>query len=78
MQMTDVEKAVLELESVGVIHRRGEFRNGRPLYDITEFGRQLDDACRADGSFSQAIDRLVEQRKTGWKSIELQGLLPLV
>ena len=35
----EIEQAMRNLEQLGLIRRTGEFRNGKPVYKITELGR---------------------------------------
>ncbi len=35
--LEDIEKALRELERLGLAYRTGEFRNGRPVYVAAEF-----------------------------------------
>jgi hypothetical protein len=73
LTLAQIQQANLELESVGVIYRAGE-RDGKPVWALTEFGEKLrSDPCRAE-----IIESLLEKRKTGETSAELQARLPHV
>ena len=38
-----VDEILKEFEAVGVVRRTGETRNGRPVYVLTEIGKELDE-----------------------------------
>ena len=40
--MTDTEKRLRELEAVGLVERTGEIRDGKPVWKMTAWARQLD------------------------------------
>lgn len=36
---TPIQQCLVEMEQLGMIRRTGEFRDGRPVFEITELGR---------------------------------------
>jgi DNA-binding PadR family transcriptional regulator len=38
---TEIMKVLMRLEAKGLIRRNGEFRDGRPVFVITELGKLL-------------------------------------
>ena len=41
--MTETEKRLEEMEQMGVVEKTGEYRDGKPLWRLTDYARQLDD-----------------------------------
>lgn len=58
---TDVQGVLDEFERLGIVRKTSEFRNGRPVYELTEFGEKLGDDNPGE-SFDAAVDALARRK----------------
>jgi len=58
---TDVQGVLDEFEWLGIVRKTGEFRKGRPVYIMTEFGRKLGDE-NPGAKFSAAVEMLARRK----------------
>jgi hypothetical protein len=58
---TDVQGVLDEFEWLGIVRKSGEFRNGKPVYVLTEFGQTLGDENPGD-KFDAAVNDLVRRK----------------
>lgn len=57
----DLQGVLDEFEWLGIVRKTGEFRNGRPVYIMTEFGRKLGDENPGE-KFSAAVEILARRK----------------
>jgi hypothetical protein len=58
---TDVQGVLDEFEWLGIARKTGEFRKGRPVYTLIEFGRKLGDENPGE-KFSAAVEALARRK----------------
>ena len=59
--MDDLQNALDDLESAGIVRKTGEFRKGQPVYVLTEFGRTFRDEHPGD-DVGAAVEALLRKR----------------
>ena len=60
-----LQETLDELVFAGLIEHNGKYRNGRPVYAMTEFGRRFHEQYSTDESLSAAIDELLKHQRMG-------------
>lgn len=58
---TDVQGVLDEFEWLGIVCKTGEFRKGKPVYIMTEFGRKLGDENPGE-KFIAAVEMLARRK----------------
>jgi hypothetical protein len=57
----EIQQALAQLESLGLVAKSGEFRQGRPVYVTTVFSQKLRDAHPSEEEFWKAVEQLSSQ-----------------
>lgn len=55
----DVQGVIDEFEWLGIMCKSGEFRNGKPVYALTEFGKKFGDDNPGE-AFDPAVRALIQ------------------